>query len=84
MLDAYVLVISPDAVRMLEDVDFSEIETKIIAVRLDTLRKAGVDCKGIQEYELKRIGYEEYYDEKKVRYPSYCGDPDDSCGMWVE
>lgn len=69
---------------MLEDVDFSEIETKIIAVRLDTLRKAGVECKGIQKYELKRIGDEWYYDEKKVRYPSDCGAPDDSCGVRVE
>ena len=42
MSDAYVLVISPDEVaKMLEDADFSEIETKIIAVRLDTLRGLG-------------------------------------------
>lgn len=84
MSDAYALVISQDEVRMLEDADFSEIEAKIIAVRLDTLRKAGVECKGSLVDVLKRIGDEEYYDEKKVRYPSDCGDPDDSCGMWVE
>lgn len=66
---------------MLEDVDFSEIETKIIAVRLDTLRKAGVEYKGSQEYQLKRIGDEEYYDEKKVRYPSGGRSYDGYCGM---
>lgn len=49
---------------MLEDVDFSEFETKIIAVRLDTLRKAGVRCSGSQKDELKRIGDEACYDEK--------------------
>lgn len=43
MIAVYVLVISPDEMRMFEDVDFSEIETKIISVRLDTLRKAGVE-----------------------------------------
>lgn len=66
---------------MLEDVDFSEIETKIIAVRLDTLRKAGVECKGSPKDELKRIGDEEYYDEKKVRYSSDGCHYDDSCGV---
>ena len=49
---------------MLEDVYFSEIETKIIAVRIDTLRKVGVECKGSPVYELKRIGDEACYDEK--------------------
>lgn len=49
---------------MLEDADFSEIETKIIAVRIDTLRKAGVEYKGSPEDELKRIGDEACYDEK--------------------
>lgn len=48
---------------MLEDVDFSEIEAKIIAVRLDTLRKAGVEYKGSPKYELKRIGDEEVENE---------------------
>lgn len=69
---------------MLEDVDFSEIETKIIAVRLDTLREAGVECKGSYEYELKRLGDEEYYDERKVCYSSDCGDHDVSCGVRME
>ena len=47
MRDAYALVISPDEVaKMLEDADFSEIETKIIAVRIDTLRKTGVEVQG--------------------------------------
>ena len=69
---------------MLEDVDFSEIETKIIAVRIDTLRKVGVECKGSLVDVLKRIGDEEYYDEKKVYDSSdrdgYAG----PCGMWAE
>lgn len=69
---------------MLEDADFSEIETKIIAVRIDTLRKAWVEYKGSPKDELKRIGDKEYYDEKKVRYPSDCGDHDVSCGVRVE
>ena len=67
---------------MLEDVDFSEIEAQIIAKRLDTLRKSGVECKGSPEYELKRIGDEEYYDEKKVRYSSDGCRYDGSCRMW--
>ena len=66
---------------MLEDVDFSEIEAQIIAKRLDTLRNAGLEYKGSPDDVLKRIEDEEYYDEKKVRYPSDCCDPDDSCGM---
>lgn len=69
---------------MLEDVDFSEIETRTIAVRLDTLRKSGVECKGSPKDVLKRIGDEEYYDEKKVYDSSdrdgYAG----PCGMWAE
>lgn len=69
---------------MLEDVDFSEIETKIIAVWLDTLRKAEVEYKGSKEYDIKRIGDEEYYDEKKVRYSSDCVGIDDSCGVLEE
>ena len=66
---------------MLEDVDFSEIETKIIAVRIDRLRKVRVECKGSQVDELKRIGDEEYYDKKKVRYSSDDCRHDDSCGV---
>ena len=69
---------------MLEDVDFSEIETKIIAVRLDTLRGAGLEYKGSPKDVLKRIGDKEYYDEKKVYDSSdrdgYAG----PCGMWAE
>ena len=70
---------------MLEDVDFYEIETKIIAVRIDTPRKIGVEYEGSQDDVLKRIGDKEYYDEKKVYDSSdrdgYAGFP---CGMWVE
>ena len=85
MSDAYVLVISPDEVaKMLEDADFSEIETKIIAVRLDTLRRAGLEYKGSRDDVLKRLGDKEYYDEKKVYDSSdrdgYAG----PCGVWVE
>lgn len=69
---------------MLEDVDFYEIETKIIAVRIDTLRKVGVECKESPVDVLKRIGDEEYYDEKKMYDSSdrdgYAG----PCGMWAE
>lgn len=57
---------------MLEDVDFSEIETKIIAVRLDTLRKAGVEYKGIPKDELKRIGDKDYYDEREIGEADKC------------
>ena len=84
MIAVYVLVISPDEVRMPEEVDFSEIETKIIAVRIDTLRKVGVAYKGGLVDELKRIGDEEYYDKKKVRYSSDGCHHDDSCGVWGE
>ena len=84
MSDADVLVISQDEVRMLEDADFSEIEAKIIAVRLDTLRKAGVECKGSLVDVLKRIGDEEYYDGKKLRYSSDCVGYAGPCGVWAE
>ena len=57
---------------MLEDVDFSEIETKIIVVRLDTLRNAGVEYEKSQKYELKRIGDEEYYDEREIGEADEC------------
>ena len=57
---------------MLEDVDFSEIETKIIAVRLDTLRRAGLEYKGSQDDVLKRIGDEEYYDEREIGEADEC------------
>ena len=66
---------------MLEDADFSEIEAKIIAVRLDTLRKARVECKGSPVDELKRIGDKEYYEGKKLRYSSDCVGYAGPCGM---
>lgn len=66
---------------MLEDADFSEIETKIIAVRLDTLRRAGLEYKGSQDDALKRIGDKEYYDEKKLRYSSDCVGYAVPCGV---
>ena len=57
---------------MLEDVNFSEIETKIIAVRIDTLRKVGVECKGSLVDVLKRIGDKEYYDEREIGEADEC------------
>lgn len=69
---------------MLEDADFSEIEAKIIAVRLDTLRNAGVECNGSPVDELKRIGDKEYYDEKKVYDSSDRDGYADPCGVWAE
>ena len=57
---------------MLEDVDFSEIEAQIIAKRLDTLRRAGLEYKGSQDDVLKRIGDEEYYDEREIGEADEC------------
>lgn len=57
---------------MLEDADFSEIEAKVIAKRLDTLRKAGIEYKRSPSDVLKRIGDKEYYDEREIGEADNC------------
>ena len=57
---------------MLEYVDFSEIKAQIVEKRLDTLRSAGLEYKGSPVDVLKRIGDEEYYDEREIGEADEC------------